>query len=49
MEVLRRCVADGYRNLALLRSDTDLDALRLRPEFQAVLMDLAFLDRPFAP
>ena len=49
MEVLRRSVADGYRNLALMRSDTDLDALRPRPEFQALLMDLAFPDRPFAP
>ena len=49
MEVLMRSVADGYRKLALMRSAPALDALRPRPEFQALLMDLAFPDRPFAP
>jgi len=49
MEALRRAVARGYRNLSNMRSDTDLEALRPRPEFQALLMDMAFPDWPFAP
>src|SRR5271157_20479 len=49
MNAFRAWTLDRSRNLALMRFDTDLDALRPRPEFQALLMDLAFPDRPFAP
>jgi hypothetical protein len=31
-----------------MRRDTDLDPLRLRPDFQLLLMDLAMPDDPFA-
>jgi serine/threonine-protein kinase len=38
--LLRAAVVKGYRNVAHLKQDTDLDALRQRPDFQAVLADL---------
>ena len=34
-------VAKGYRNIAHLLKDTDLDALRHRDDFAALLWDLA--------
>jgi serine/threonine-protein kinase len=48
MEWLHRAVARGYRNVALMRRDHDLDPLRSRPDFQLLMMDLAFPDDPFA-
>jgi tetratricopeptide (TPR) repeat protein len=51
IDCLRQAVAAGYRRLILLRTDTDLDALRSRPDFQllfAELMDLEFPDDPIA-
>jgi tetratricopeptide (TPR) repeat protein len=48
MQWLHRAVAAGYRNVALMRMDHDLDALRSRPDFQALIMDLEFPDDPFA-
>jgi tetratricopeptide (TPR) repeat protein len=40
LETLRQAVAAGYANLARLRTDTDLDVLRSRPEFQKLLKDV---------
>ena len=37
VETLRRTLAAGYANVASLRADPDLDALRHRPDFQALL------------
>jgi serine/threonine-protein kinase len=51
MDWLRQAVAAGYRRLMILRTDTDLDALRSRPDFRlliAEMMDLEFPDDPFA-
>jgi hypothetical protein len=48
MATLRRAVAEGFRDLNTLRKDEDLDPLRSRPDFQALLLDLAFPDEPFA-
>ncbi len=42
MEVLRQAVAAGYRNLTVMRTDSDLNPLRLRSDFQLLMMDLAF-------
>jgi hypothetical protein len=42
MEALRRAVAAGFKDIAHMRRDTDLDPLRTRPDFQALMMDLAF-------
>jgi serine/threonine-protein kinase len=40
LETLRQAVASGYANLARLRTDTDLDVLRSRPEFEKLLKDI---------
>jgi hypothetical protein len=47
MQWLHRAVA-GYRNVALMQRDHDLDPLRSRPDFQLLMMDLAFPADPFA-
>ena len=41
MTWLREAVASGYRNIALMRNDSDLDPLRSRPDFRLLEMDLA--------
>ena len=48
MAWLRRAVAAGYRNPAYLASDSDLDPLRSRDDFRALMADLAFPADPFA-
>jgi serine/threonine-protein kinase len=48
MDWLHRAVARGYRNVALMRKDPDLDPLRSRDDFQLLMMDLAMPDDPFA-
>ena len=45
---LREAVAAGFRDLAHMRTDTDLDPLRSRLDFQLLMMDLAMPDDPFA-
>ena len=37
VETLRQTLAAGYANVASFRTDTDLDAVRQRPDFQALL------------
>jgi serine/threonine-protein kinase len=44
---LRRAVDAGFRNVGFMRRDTDLDALRGRPDFEMLLLDLAFPEKPF--
>jgi serine/threonine protein kinase len=48
VEALRRAVGAGLRDFAFMRRDADLDPLRLRPDFQMLMLDLAFPDEPFA-
>ncbi len=48
VDTLRRAVDAGGGSLALMRRDPDLDPLRPRPDFQVLMMDLAFPDGPFA-
>jgi serine/threonine-protein kinase len=48
MHWLRRAVAAGYLNLPHMRTDTDLDPLRSRADFQLLMMDLTFPAEPFA-
>ena len=48
MALLRAAVAAGWRNAAHMRSDTDLDALRARPDFHLLMMDLAMPVDAFA-
>jgi hypothetical protein len=45
---LRRAAAAGMRNADVWRRDPDLDPLRSRPDFQLLIMDVAFPDDPFA-
>jgi serine/threonine-protein kinase len=40
MATLRRAVATGYRDVPHMRTDTDLDALRKREDFQKLMKDL---------
>jgi tetratricopeptide (TPR) repeat protein len=47
MEWLRQAVAAGYRKLSIMRTDTDLDPLRSRPDFRLLIMDLEFPADPF--
>jgi hypothetical protein len=48
MRWLRDAVASGFRDQAHMRTDTDLDPLRRRPDFQRLMLDLAFPADPFA-
>ncbi len=48
MAALRRAVDTGSRDIPMLRSDRDLDSLRSRPDFQMLLLDVAFPNDPFA-
>jgi hypothetical protein len=47
MELLRRAIATGYANVALIRRDLDLDPLRTRRDFRELLLDLSFPAEPF--
>jgi serine/threonine-protein kinase len=49
MSELKQTIATGFRDLKLLHSDPDLNILRARPDFQRLLLDLAFPEQPFAP
>jgi len=49
VSTLHRAVAAGLQDAAFMRRDADLDPLRSRPDFQMLMMDLAFPDEPFAP
>jgi hypothetical protein len=40
MDFLRQAAAKGWRNLDVIKKDTDIDALRAREDFQKLLADL---------
>jgi hypothetical protein len=48
MALLTKAVTMGYRNRYAYRTESALDALRNRPDFQLLMMDLAFPAEPFA-
>jgi eukaryotic-like serine/threonine-protein kinase len=48
MIALRRVVASGFKAATLLRTDSDLNCLRSRADFQCLLMDAEFPTEPFA-
>jgi len=48
MVLLNRAVAAGFRDPANMPTDTAIDALRSRPDFQLLMLDIAFPDKPFA-
>ncbi len=48
MKSLGRAVAAGWKDRAHMNADTDLDPLRNRNDFRALMMDLALPTKPFA-
>ena len=48
MAALRRAVQAGFRNAPHAREDPDLEALRPRPDFQMLLMDLSMPGQSFS-
>jgi hypothetical protein len=48
VEVLEQAAREGYRDLANMKKDTDLDPIRNRPDFQVLILDLAFPADPLA-
>lgn len=49
MQKLLRAIGLGYRNVALISRDPDLNALRDRDDFKSLMLDLAMPADPFAP
>ena len=49
MDWLRKAVAAGYRNRAQMDADADLDPLRGRPDFRALLATLPYTAPPPRP
>jgi hypothetical protein len=47
MAILRQAVTMGYRSASAYRAESALDPLRNRPDFQLLMMDLAFPAKPF--
>ena len=48
MALLKKAVGRGYRQFAKYASETALDGLRGRVDFQLLLLDLSFPQYPFA-
>jgi hypothetical protein len=48
MVILRRAVAIGFHTRGAYLTESALDALRNRPDFQLLMMDLAFPAEPYA-
>jgi len=48
MDLLAKAATMGYRSLDVYRTESALDPLRNRPDFQVLMMDLVFQTRPFA-
>jgi serine/threonine-protein kinase len=40
LEFLRQAIAKGYENLAVLKTDKDLDSLRSRQDFNKLVHDV---------
>ena len=45
----RQAVAAGFRDNGLAQTDSDLIPIRSRPDYQLLLMDMAFPVNPLAP
>jgi hypothetical protein len=48
MALLERAAGMGFRDPGTFRTELALDALRGRPDFRLLMMDLTFPERPFA-
>jgi hypothetical protein len=49
MTWLHKAVGLGFRSVGWMRIDPDLEAVRARPDFQLLVLDLGMPDDPFAP
>ncbi len=49
IDLLRRAVSLGFRDVDLLTKDPDLAALRDRADFRLLILDVAFPSDPFSP
>jgi hypothetical protein len=49
LALVRRLIAEGHPNLLQWTTDPSLDALRARPDFKLMMMDLAMPAEAFAP
>ena len=49
MTALRQAVAAGFHDASRLHREADFSSLRGRPDFQLLMMDLAFPPEPLAP
>jgi tetratricopeptide (TPR) repeat protein len=47
IELLRKAISAGFRDVRLMRNDADLAPLRNRADFQTLLMDMSFPADPF--
>lgn len=47
MDMLRRTIALGFVNLEHFQRDPDLNGIRVREDFKALMLDLAFPTKPF--
>lgn len=48
MNLLRRAITEGYRDGTEMAREFALNSVRQRADFQLLMLDLAFPDRPFA-
>ena len=48
VDAIKKAIGMGFRDRAVLDHEHDIDPLRSRPDFQLLLMDLAFPKDPFA-
>ena len=48
MGTLRRAIAAGWPDAASIKTDSDLDPIRSRGDFQLLMLDMAFPNEPFA-
>jgi tetratricopeptide (TPR) repeat protein len=49
MATIRRAIAMGWAESNVLKNEPDFDSLRTREDFPALLLDMAFPGKPFAP
>jgi serine/threonine-protein kinase len=45
---LQKAIAAGWRDVVLLKTDTDLEPIRSRPDFRPILLNTGFPRNPFA-
>jgi hypothetical protein len=44
----RRAIKTGFKYTDMFKTDPDIDSLRSRPDFQALMADISFPSNPFS-